>query len=357
MDEIIKSIKAHLYERTTSPLFGTFAFSWGVWNYKFLMVLLSSGAVTDKFQIIDNVLYADIRTFWLYCIVYPILTSIGFIFIYPYPAKFVYTFVRNRKKELIKIRQKIEDDTPLTQEEARKIRRDTAELQLRYEEDLERARDENERLRELARSYQQDTPNAERIDDALDSADPVLDRRSDPNVNLNQHRLLHAFAESDRQSLANIVEELGLKRLATRYDMDELAQKSLLQKEGKNPENPVYVITHAGRDYLIHKKVGKSMTSSSVDGTSDRASWLWDFDKDHMRFDFEIGENTEEFFISREALEDDFQDDSDSLDRIFEKNLAQIRKGASELLSNGAFEGRGERLIKSGDIPSILGKK
>ncbi|MEO8234966.1 MAG: hypothetical protein ABI549_06080 [Flavobacterium sp.] len=34
MEEIKKSISAILYERTTSPLFGTFIFSWLLWNWK-----------------------------------------------------------------------------------------------------------------------------------------------------------------------------------------------------------------------------------------------------------------------------------------------------------------------------------
>ncbi len=39
LDEVQKSIKAILYERTTSPLYGTFAVSWGIWNWKILYYL------------------------------------------------------------------------------------------------------------------------------------------------------------------------------------------------------------------------------------------------------------------------------------------------------------------------------
>ena len=35
-DELKKSISALLYERTTSPLFGTLVVSWSVWNWKII---------------------------------------------------------------------------------------------------------------------------------------------------------------------------------------------------------------------------------------------------------------------------------------------------------------------------------
>lgn len=39
-DELKKSISAILYERTTSPLFGSFILSWTVWNWKIFYITL-----------------------------------------------------------------------------------------------------------------------------------------------------------------------------------------------------------------------------------------------------------------------------------------------------------------------------
>ena len=154
MEEFVKSLKAHLYERTTSPLFGTFVVSWVVWNYKFVMIVFSSMNVLAKFDFIENQLYPDWLSIAIFGIGLPLATSAIFIFGYPYPARFVYSFVRRRKKELLEERQKIEDETPLTREESRKIRRDIARLQLEFEKELEREQAENTRLRQLITEYE-----------------------------------------------------------------------------------------------------------------------------------------------------------------------------------------------------------
>jgi len=41
MDDIFKSIKAFLYDRVASPLFGAFVTAWSIWNYRVISILLS----------------------------------------------------------------------------------------------------------------------------------------------------------------------------------------------------------------------------------------------------------------------------------------------------------------------------
>lgn len=154
-EEIIKSIKASLYDRATSPLFGTFAVSWIIWNYRFIFVLFSPMSIIDKFSYIDETLYAASWTQWRYFLVYPLVTTALFIFVYPFPAQFVYEYWRKRQKELIEIRRKIEDETLLTVGESRKLRQRTIELEEEYgsklyssEENLNRCRKERDRAEE-----------------------------------------------------------------------------------------------------------------------------------------------------------------------------------------------------------------
>ena len=57
IDDIKKSISATLYERTTSPLFGAFFFSWVVWNWKIIIALFfttSKELKVTKFEYIDS---------------------------------------------------------------------------------------------------------------------------------------------------------------------------------------------------------------------------------------------------------------------------------------------------------------
>ena len=58
IEDISKSIKANMYERATSPLFGAFAISWAIWNYKTILAILSSMTVKEKVSYIENEIYA-----------------------------------------------------------------------------------------------------------------------------------------------------------------------------------------------------------------------------------------------------------------------------------------------------------
>ena len=133
MENLAHSIKTTIYERTASPLFATFSLSWAIWNYQFLVTVFSSMDVPEKFSYIENVIYACDSKALIWLFIGPLVTSIAFIFIYPYPAKIVFKFWRKRQKELRDLRVEIEGNTLLTEDESRKIRSEIFSLQDEYE--------------------------------------------------------------------------------------------------------------------------------------------------------------------------------------------------------------------------------
>lgn len=65
MQDIINSFKAHLYERTSSPLIGSFLFYWFICNYKLVMVILDGDMkLNDKFKLIKTLYPQNIWTPW-----------------------------------------------------------------------------------------------------------------------------------------------------------------------------------------------------------------------------------------------------------------------------------------------------
>lgn len=111
-------------------------------------MLFSGKSIEDKFSYIDTVLYSDPLWRWMPLAIYPALTAMFFLFVYPYPAKWVYEFWRNRQKDLKEIRQKIEDETPLTIEESRIIRRQMVRLRAEYEQEIRNAVEVRDELKE-----------------------------------------------------------------------------------------------------------------------------------------------------------------------------------------------------------------
>lgn len=148
-EDLIKTVKAQLYDRLTSPLLGCFLLSWVIWNYKFIFTLFSDMKIEDKFKFIDGSIYSGDCSHFIYGLLLPFVTTLFFIFIYPYPAKFAYAFFRKRQVELKEIQQKIDDETPLTRDEARKIRSDAVKMSIEFEQEIEKLREENLSLRSI----------------------------------------------------------------------------------------------------------------------------------------------------------------------------------------------------------------
>lgn len=148
IEDSLKSIKAALYDRTVSPLFGTFVLTWLIWNYKFIIVILSDMSPKEKFQTIECVLYSGLLESTVHLAIGPILSTILFIFVYPYPAKWVFDFWARRKQEMMVSRQEIENKTLLTEEQSRRIRSMVIELQSEHDRYIEGKESEIARIKD-----------------------------------------------------------------------------------------------------------------------------------------------------------------------------------------------------------------
>lgn len=147
IDELQKSIRATLHERTTSPLSGAFLVSWFIWNYRFILALFSGLPLKDKLYFIENELYSGWVHSGLFLFVGPVVTTLIFLLLYPFPARWVYRFWRRRRKELLDIRREIEEETLLTQRESTAIRRRLIDIQSEYDREISRLSQENDDLK------------------------------------------------------------------------------------------------------------------------------------------------------------------------------------------------------------------
>jgi len=153
-NDTIKTIKAQLYDRASSPLLSSFLSSCIIWNHRFMATLFSSMPLAEKFAYIDGHYFI---TYWDYIIwgfVGPMSTGLLMIYLYPIAAKKVYEHWRKKQKELKELQQQIDDKTPLTKEEARQIKREVYEQEIKHQQELEAMTRENARLRETIDTLQ-----------------------------------------------------------------------------------------------------------------------------------------------------------------------------------------------------------
>jgi hypothetical protein len=137
MNDAMQSIKAYLYERSASPLLGAFVLAWSVWNYRVIVILLSSQLNPgQKFQMIEerfsSCMVPLIGWDWsaiaglLHGLVAPALITLVYIYLYPRLAEPVYQFSLTRQQKLREIKQEAQKLQVLTQEESQKILIDAA---------------------------------------------------------------------------------------------------------------------------------------------------------------------------------------------------------------------------------------
>ena len=88
IDELKKSLSAILYERTTSPFYGTLLISWLIWNWKivYLTLFISENKInTDKINYITNN-FNDIHCL----LIYPLISTVVLLTVIPYISNGAY---------------------------------------------------------------------------------------------------------------------------------------------------------------------------------------------------------------------------------------------------------------------------
>lgn len=146
--EMVTTIKAQLHERVSSPLLATFTISWCVINYKFFLIVVSSAPIEERLKLIDQIAFPLGAETLVRVVAYPLIASAFLLFLYPYPAKWVYGYWHKKQRDMKKIQQEIDDEMPLTREEAKEIRTKATLLQIEYEKQLDARDDQIRRLKE-----------------------------------------------------------------------------------------------------------------------------------------------------------------------------------------------------------------
>lgn len=245
--EITKTIKANLYDRATSPLLGAFIISWTFWNYRFFAVIFSTISPQEKFQLLEEVIFISTKNIILQGGVYPALTTAFFLFIYPHPARVVFEYWRKEQSKLKAIRQRIEDETPLTVEEARIIRREALELENNYEKEIESKNQEIKKLK----------TNIEALKESLNTAPDIVNAEfKDKDSSMpseEQVRLLKVISTHEgKMPEKYIFNESKTSRVKTEYDLGELLKYEFLKKVYlQSQKDYCYELTHKGRTTLV----------------------------------------------------------------------------------------------------------
>lgn len=104
MDNLLTSLKGVLYERISSPLFGSFAIAWGIFNWKFIALLfLGNEKAIDRLNQINEIKHPFDCKYIDYFLL-PLIISLLYIFVYQFISRPIYKFYKEYLESLQKLR-------------------------------------------------------------------------------------------------------------------------------------------------------------------------------------------------------------------------------------------------------------
>jgi hypothetical protein len=81
-----------ILDRITSPLSGSFILSWSIWNWKIILFVFSSD-LASKDKIVEILNLSNLKS----CFLYPLLSSLAYLFLMPYLLYFFKSFTDHVK--------------------------------------------------------------------------------------------------------------------------------------------------------------------------------------------------------------------------------------------------------------------
>ncbi len=134
MEDLIKTMKAQLYDRASSPLVFSFICSWAVWNYRLIVIVLSGGTAPEKFSQIEllprafgsQIFFGYQLPAWSYWplvgFIGPLLFTALYLVVLPYFEAKAFELSSQKIVKLKAIKLKAENDTPIGGDEMRALR-------------------------------------------------------------------------------------------------------------------------------------------------------------------------------------------------------------------------------------------
>lgn len=130
MDKDFKdSVKARLWDYKYTPFLSSYIFSWLYWNSKLILIFTSTKLSIEKK--IEMLSWGDVNY------EYPLYFALVYVFVFPIATAVFYAVTLLYKALMNWIQQKIQDKTPLPQEQANKIIKENVRLELEHNKIVE----------------------------------------------------------------------------------------------------------------------------------------------------------------------------------------------------------------------------
>ncbi|ENG6063596.1 hypothetical protein ABUV39_003550 [Vibrio cholerae] len=253
--EITNSIKAALYQRVSSPLYGTYICSWLIYNWELVLPLMFGSKKFDE-RVLDlkSGISPEATGFEYKTIIVPLVITALLLALQPLLQRFIFIYTEWNRSEGLKKRDKYLSETMLSLEQSNELRSSVQKFQQFHQEVL---KNKDEEINEYKRQ--------------LESKDKSIN-----SINNNNLKLLEGNAKLESEK-----SELSVKLAEKLRELDELESKyqrlsGILSKSRLIKRNIVRRIKLNG--WYVNKntikELPKLMMLDGVDSISKRAIYL-----------------------------------------------------------------------------------
>ena len=276
LDDALKSIRAYLYDRASSPLLGSFACSWLAWHYRAVLVVTSGKSVEDKFAYLDETLYPCWEAIAIKGVGLPLMTALAYIFVYPIPALKTYEYARKQQKKMNDRRRAIEDETLLSAADSRALRHNLLSIEEVHEQSLQK---KDARIKTLETQLEEETKRANEAAKHLNEAVEELmalkgqkvsseeDAKNmdlakiDRNLKHQEQQVLEMFTpppfsknvRSDQYTDSQVAVEQGISIPIASYHLKNLQGAGLIEATSDDGGEFVWELSDKGVHELIKR--------------------------------------------------------------------------------------------------------
>ena len=321
--ELVLGIRNVLSERLVSPLMPAFTISWLVVNYRLVLIIFCDQPPLVKLSIIDTTLYPAWQDMLSRGLLIPLAAALAYIFIYPYPAKWVYRHALIRQRELREARQQAENARVLTVEESQRLRTYYYDRERALQKQVQERQEEIEQLRAKIAELEKVTSSSQiptqQTPESI-QASPL------PTLSETHVKALGALSFAEQKGIDYTGEEDLKKILETdatevKIILEELQRAGLLTKSlapyGASP-GPHYGLTHEGRkalkEFLNQRQTNKESERRMTPPNSP-----------------DIGKSTAQFVAGMQNIE--------------RAIIAELRRGNIQITADSFMWNRGKELI------------
>lgn len=201
LKEISNSIRATLYQRVSSPLYGTYIFSWCLYNWAiFLPLLFGDESFDTRIETFRAALYSPESKFIYSTLLIPMLMTIVILCVQPILQRFLYIYTEWNRSEGLKKRDKFNSETMLTLEQSNELRASVQKVQQFHQEVM---KNKNIEIEEYKRQ--------------LDLKESLNEKISKKNTDLIE---ASAAAESDKSTLSTEIAQskTEIAQLTLKYE-------------------------------------------------------------------------------------------------------------------------------------------